>query len=150
MILSMRFQYTFQKIVDLKNNERTQAEWVLADAIGKLRSEEEQLAELEDYKLRVQEQLVEVSSHKTTISEMLLMQHYVDQYSNRINAKHQSVQEAHHNVQNKQEYLTDKMLEEKVWAKARERAHHTYVGNLLHKEQLELDEMATNRFKKMS
>ncbi|MEC0268507.1 flagellar export protein FliJ, partial [Paenibacillus anseongense] len=39
----MQFRYSFQQIVDLKNNERTQAEWILSEAMGQLRNEETNL-----------------------------------------------------------------------------------------------------------
>lgn len=36
----MRFHYTFQKVVDLKGNEKTQAEWMLSTALGELQAQE--------------------------------------------------------------------------------------------------------------
>ena len=41
MILS--FRYSLQKIVDLKKNEKTQAEWILSHAMGVLQEEEHSL-----------------------------------------------------------------------------------------------------------
>lgn len=42
----MRFHYTFQKVVDLKGNEKTQAEWMLSSALGELQAQEKSLDEL--------------------------------------------------------------------------------------------------------
>ncbi|MGV2795025.1 flagellar export protein FliJ, partial [Clostridium perfringens] len=36
----MRFRYVYQKVVDLKSNEKTQAEWMLSAAVGILQAEQ--------------------------------------------------------------------------------------------------------------
>jgi flagellar FliJ protein len=145
----MRFRYAFQKIVDLKNNERTQAEWVLSEAIGHLRAEEETLAHLQTAKTQMQEQMISVSAGKATISQLMLLQHYVDHIGQQIEEKNKHVEEAQKLVLNKREHLAGKMLEEKVWTKAKEKAYQRFTAKLLNKEQQELDEIATNRFARM-
>lgn len=146
----MRFRYAFQKIVDLKINEKTQAEWMLSEAIGKMRAEESSLAELEKAKHEMQEELHRSSSQVTTVSNLLMLQSYVNHIDGRIQRKHRDVQAAKTIVQLKQDDLTGKMLEEKVWTKAKERAFQHFSSEVLKKEQNQLDEMATNRFKRLS
>ncbi|MDO3681266.1 flagellar export protein FliJ [Paenibacillus ehimensis] len=146
----MRFRYAFQKIVDLKINEKTQAEWMLSEAIGKMRAEESSLAELEKAKYEMQEELHKSSSQVTTVSNLLMLQSYVNHIDGRIQLKHRDVQAAKTIVQLKQDDLTGKMLEEKVWTKAKERAFQHFSSEVLKKEQNQLDEMATNRFKRLS
>ncbi|MFB6363965.1 flagellar export protein FliJ [Paenibacillus elgii] len=146
----MRFRYAFQKIVDLKMNEKTQAEWMLSEAIGKMHAEESSLAELEKAKYEMQEELHKSSSQVTTVSNLLMLQNYVNHINGCIQLKHRDVQEAKTIVQLKQDDLTGKMLEEKVWTKAKERAFQHFSSEALKKEQNQLDEMATNRFKRLS
>ncbi|WP_127488107.1 flagellar export protein FliJ [Paenibacillus ehimensis] len=146
----MRFRYAFQKIVDLKINEKTQAEWMLSEAIGKMRAEESSLADLEKAKYEMQEELHKSSSQVTTVSNLLMLQSYVNHIDGRIQLKHRDVQAAKTIVQLKQDDLTGKMLEEKVWTKAKERAFQHFSSEVLKKEQNQLDEMATNRFKRLS
>jgi flagellar FliJ protein len=50
----------------------------------------------------------------------------------------------------KQEYLSEKVIDEKVWTKARERAYNQYKVESGRKEQNVLDEISTNRFKRLS
>ncbi|WP_248926373.1 flagellar export protein FliJ [Paenibacillus hamazuiensis] len=145
----MRFQYAFQKIVDLKNNERTQAEWVLSQAIGQLNSEKESLASLHSAKEEMQQELFAVTAGKTTISQLKLLQHYVDHIDQQIVLKNEHVEQAQKVVLTKQEHLTDKMVEEKVWNKAKEKAFRNFTEKLMKQEQQALDEMATNRFQRM-
>ncbi|SCW42805.1 flagellar FliJ protein [Paenibacillus tianmuensis] len=146
----MRFRYAFQKIVDLKMNEKTQAEWMLSEALGKMHAEESSLAELEKAKYEMQEELHKSSSQVTTVSNLLMLQGYVNHIDGRIQLKHRDVQEAKTIVQLKQDDLTGKLLEEKVWTKAKERAFQHFSSEALKKEQNQLDEMATNRFKRLS
>jgi hypothetical protein len=82
----MRFRYSFQKIVDLKANEKTQAEWVLSGAVGRLREEEESLSTLYVEKNQIETQLSS-ASQMTTASELMVYQNYLDHLDNRIGTK---------------------------------------------------------------
>ncbi|GJM75556.1 hypothetical protein HMSSN036_77720 [Paenibacillus macerans] len=42
----MKFRYVYQKVLDLKSNEKTQAEWMLSAAVGELQSEQRSLEQL--------------------------------------------------------------------------------------------------------
>lgn len=53
----MKFQFPLQKIVDLKGNEKTQAEWILSQALSTLREEEQFLHELNEEIAKQQGQL---------------------------------------------------------------------------------------------
>ncbi|WP_282941811.1 flagellar export protein FliJ [Paenibacillus sp. RC67] len=146
----MRFRYAFQKIVDLKTNEKTQAEWLLSQAIGKMREEESSLSELHTAKDGVYEQIHEVSANKATISQMLLLQQYVEHIDQQIVLKNEDLIQAKQVVNVKQDVLAGRVLEEKVWSKAKEKAYQRFTMNVLKKEQDQLDEMATNRFRRLS
>jgi flagellar FliJ protein len=145
-----RFKYAFQKIVDLKANEKTQAEWLLSEAIGKVREEESYMTLLCSEKDGLQEQLSTVSSGKTTISEIMMLQQFVDQVSQRIVHKNNDLQHAKKAMYTKQDVLNGKVLEEKIWTKAKDRAQQSFAAVVLKKEQEQLDEMATNRFRRLS
>jgi len=97
----------------------------------------------------MQEQMISVSAGKATISQLMLLQHYVDHIGQQIEEKNKHVEEAQKLVLNKREHLAGKMLEEKVWTKAKEKAYQRFTAKLLNKEQQELDEIATNRFARM-
>ncbi|OXM84669.1 flagellar export protein FliJ [Paenibacillus rigui] len=146
----MRFRYTFQKIVDLKTNEKTQAEWILSQAIGKMREEESSLHELHSAKDELYEQLHTASSCKATISQLLIMQQYVDHIDHQIVLKNKDLEQAQQVVTIKQNDLAGKMVQEKVWCKAKEKALQGFTSRMLKKEQEQLDEMATNRFRRLS
>jgi flagellar FliJ protein len=146
----MKFKYSFQQIVDLKNNERTQAEWILSEALDRLRTEETSLYDLSEKKLELSEQLAGVSESATTISQVLIYQNYLNHLNQQIVKKNVDVQSAQNVVIKKQEHLSEKVIDEKVWTKARERAYSQYKVESVRKEQDVLDEISTNRFKRLS
>ncbi|BFH63866.1 MULTISPECIES: flagellar export protein FliJ [Paenibacillus] len=142
----MRFQYAFQKIVDLKGNEKTQAEWMLSSAIGRLQEEKKSLGELLENKERMVNQLQEAAERKAPVAKIQEFQMYVQHLEQCIEKKHSDVKKADVNVQMKKTQLSHKMLDEKVWLKARDKAKSSFQQSMLLKEQNELDEMATVRF----
>jgi flagellar FliJ protein len=146
----MKFRYSFQQIVNLKNNEKTQAEWVLSEAIGRLRSEETSLFQLSEQKSELHNQISSTSEGCTTISNMLLLQSYMDHLDQQILRKHEEIKVAQHVVVTKQEHLSERMIDEKVWTKAREKAYSQFKVVTGRKEQQVLDEITTNRFKRLS
>jgi flagellar FliJ protein len=146
----MKFKYSFQQIVNLKNNEKTQAEWILSEALDRLRTEETSLYDLSEKKLELSEQLADVSESATTISQVLIYQNYLNHLNQQIVKKNVDVQSAQNVVVKKQEHLSEKVIDEKVWTKARERAYSQYKVESVRKEQDVLDEISTNRFKRLS
>jgi len=142
----MKFQYAFQKIVDLKTNEKTQAEWMLSSAIGRLQEEKKSLEELLESRERTAKQLQEAAERRAPVSKIREFQMYAEYLEHRIARKYSDVKQADSNVQIKKQQLSHKMLDEKVWLKARDKAKSSFQQNMLLREQNELDEMATVRF----
>jgi flagellar FliJ protein len=141
----LQFRYPLQKLVDLKTNEKEQAEWMLSEALGRLSREEQSLKELEDEQRRAGEALQAASAGRTTISRMQQLQEYRELLEQRIRLKIGDVRKAQSDVDDKRSRLVEKTLEEKVWHKAREKAHLKFVAFVQKKEQAELDEIALNR-----
>jgi len=141
----MRFRYPLQKLVDLKTNQKEQAEWMLSEAIADLQREELALSELRAEQGRLADELEQASIRKTTISQMQMLQLYLQHLDRQIHSKCGDVGRAQDNVAEKQQYLTEKLKEEKVWTKAKEKAQSQFTAFVLKKEQDELDELALNR-----
>lgn len=142
----MRFQYSFQKVVDLKTNEKSQAEWLLSSAVGELQAEEQTLQQLVSERNRVMMTIQSTAGDCAPLSKIQEMQAYINHLDQCIARKNKDVQHAQQNVQSKQTFLTDKMLDEQVWLKAREKASVRFQQEMLLREQNELDEMASVRF----
>ncbi|MDI4646220.1 flagellar export protein FliJ [Cohnella hashimotonis] len=141
----LRFRYPLQKIVDLKGSEKSMAEWEYAASLGRLRSEEEQLDQLRQERGAYEKELSERSSRPTALAELHLLQDYISFLDDRIRQQRQGVRAAEEHVQQRQVFLTDKMVDEKVWQNARSKSLQKYRQEALIREQNELDEIALRR-----
>ncbi|MFC5532455.1 flagellar export protein FliJ [Cohnella yongneupensis] len=141
----MRFNYPLQKIVDLKGSEKSMAEWEYAVALGKLKQEEEKMADLIAERSEVERTLEQTTAKPTPLARITELQSYIDVLDERIRHQSEDVRYATHEVQARQSMLTDKMVDEKVWLNARDRAHERFKFEWLSREQNELDEIAIVR-----
>ncbi|CAM4248410.1 flagellar export protein FliJ [Paenibacillus tarimensis] len=140
------YLYPYQKIVDLKHSEKTQAEWMLSSALGKLQSEVDNLKRLNEERLEWMERLQSAAGGGIPLMELQNIQSYVEYLDGSIERKTSDVKHARKNVEINQTNLSDKMKDEKVWEKAKEKALHKFMHAMRLKEQNELDEMATVRY----
>lgn len=142
----MRFNYSFQKVVDLKGNEKTQAEWVLSTALGELQAHEQCLNDLMVQRSEVLISLQSSAEQKTSMTKIRELQDYVDYLDVCIARKHSDIIYSNQEVQHKQNQLSTKVLDEKVWLKAKDKAQDLFQQSMNLREQNELDEIATVRF----
>ncbi|MDQ0721230.1 flagellar export protein FliJ [Paenibacillus amylolyticus] len=142
----MKFRYHFQKVVDLKSNEKTQAEWMLSTAIGKLQTEEEHLIQLLNDRNNLIGIIQSATENTASVNSLQEMQRYVHHLDECISRKNSDVKHAQVNVQRNQTFLNGKMVDEKVWLGARDKAKIKFQQEMLLREQNDLDEMATVRF----
>ncbi|WP_405172378.1 flagellar export protein FliJ [Paenibacillus sp. FSL H8-0280] len=142
----MKFRYHFQKVVDLKSNEKTQAEWMLSTAIGKLQTEEEHLIQLLNDRNNLIGIIQSATENTASVNSLQEMQRYVHHLDECISRKNNDVKHAQVNVQRNQTFLNGKMVDEKVWLGARDKAKIKFQQEMLLREQNDLDEMATVRF----
>ncbi|MEK0316040.1 flagellar export protein FliJ [Cohnella sp. 56] len=141
----MRFRYPLQKIVDLKGSEKSMAEMEYAASLGRLRSEEEQLDSLSKERGAYEQEISERSAKPTALAELHLLQDYISFLDDKIRQQRQGVRAAEEHVRQRQTFLTDKMVDEKVWQNARAKSLQKFRQEALMKEQSELDEIALRR-----
>ncbi|CAI6026724.1 hypothetical protein COHCIP112018_00536 [Cohnella sp. JJ-181] len=121
------------------------AEWEYAASLGRLRSEEEQLDQLSQERGEYERELAERAVKPTALAELHLLQDYISFLDDRIRQQRQGVRAAEEHVQQRQVFLTDKMVDEKVWQNARSKSLQKYRQETLIREQNELDEIALRR-----
>jgi len=141
----MKFRYPLQKIVDLKGSEKSMAEWEYAASLGKLRTEEERLSALFEERRGLEDALQSAAAKPTPLNELLQTQRYIEVVDVRIREQREGVRSAESLVRKRQGMLTDKMVDEKVWLNARDRALERFRSDRLAREQNELDEIAIVR-----
>ncbi|WP_223066773.1 flagellar export protein FliJ [Paenibacillus caui] len=142
----MKFNYAFQKVVDLKTNEKTQAEWLLSAAIGALQAEQRTLEQLLEDKRKLAVAMLEEAKKKASLLKLQALQQYADHLERCIADKSNDVNRAEQNVEKKKVQLSTRVQDEKVWLKAKDKAWDAFRHQMLLREQSELDEMATVRF----
>ncbi|MDQ6419257.1 flagellar export protein FliJ [Paenibacillus sp. LHD-117] len=140
------FRYSFQKVVDLKASQKTQAEWLLSNALGALSEQELSLRELEQAKEEWELKLQQSAQQAIPLSEVRMIGQYLDHLQTCIDKKRLDVKQAEREVEHSRSKLADKVKDEKVWLKAKDHAWDRFRHALQLKEQNELDEMATVRF----
>ncbi|WP_372633821.1 flagellar export protein FliJ [Cohnella sp.] len=141
----MAFRYPLQKIVDLKGSEKSMAEWEYAASLGQLRTEEERLRKLYEERRGLEEGILSTAKRPTPLTELMETERYIQVVDERIRRQHEGVRSAEDQVRKRQGLLTDKMVDEKVWLNARDRALERFRRDRLAKEQNELDEIAIVR-----
>jgi flagellar protein FliJ len=146
-MMVLGFRYSLQKIVDLKANEKTQAEWILSNAMGILQVEEQSLNTLHLEKNDLHADLTSAIVTSANISQIREYQSYMNHLESQISRKKIDVQRAEQNVLHQKVLLSDKMIDEKVWSKAKDKAKVGFEALERTKDQQILDEMATNRHK---
>ncbi|WP_138493977.1 flagellar export protein FliJ [Paenibacillus pinistramenti] len=142
----MKFNYAFQKVVDLKTNEKRQAEWMLSAAVGILQNEMSSLEQLLEDKRRLAASMQEEAQKTASCLSLQAMQQYAEHLERCIASKSKDVDHAEQNVEQNKAHLSSRMLDEKVWLKARDKSLQAFRQQMLLREQSELDEMATVRF----
>lgn len=141
----MKFVYSFQKVLDLKTNEKKQAESELSRSIAAMAEAERRLSELMLEQYRTQEQLVEQAALKYSASGMATAQQYIDYLEEQIQRAKRAILTAEQRVNEHRQLLTDRTVEEKVWIKSRERAYSAFRAESERRAQYEMDEMALMR-----
>lgn len=141
-----KYRYPYQKIVDLKSSEKTQAEWLLAAAIGRLEQEERTLARLQEELAAWHARLQSEAESGASLAELQMMQSYMEYLNVAIRKQRENVQCALAEKERCREALADRMIDEKVWLKAKERAFQHFRLAQQRAEQNEIDEIASVRF----
>ncbi len=141
----MRFVYPFQQIVDLKTNEKKQAESELSEAINNLNVVELEMNELKKNQWHQKQGLHELASEGVSIAHLLQKQQYIDFLEDRIQQSQKRMSLAEQAVEDSRKTLTDRMVDEKVWLQTKEKAKVAFQTSMLQIEQNQLDEMATMR-----
>jgi flagellar FliJ protein len=141
----MRFHYPLQKIVDLKGSEKSMAEWEYAASLGRLRAEEEKLSALARERAELERRMESAAVRPVPLADIHALQRYLDWIGDRIAEQTEGVRQAREQTRQRQDRLLGKMVDEKAWLNARDKAFERFRQASLRQEQAELDEIAVMR-----
>lgn len=142
----MTYQFSLQKILDLKEKEKEQLQSALSISLKKLEDENKKHQSLQQQMDEVEAQLINTQQEKTNIAMLLSLHAYHLKLEKSVQQSQQRIVKAEKDVQRKLQQVVDKAKEEKTYQilKSREWKRYQYEQNRI--EQNVLDEISTGLF----
>lgn len=145
-----QFNFRFQKILDLKENEKDFAQIQMADAI-KLEEVGHRKKEAIYNKIMDAERLKKDKQQDgVNISELRMLETYIHQLQDLLVSSNQELMHLQNNVTKTQSHLQMKAQEEKTWGNLKQQDLTMYVERNKVAEQNFFDELASTRFYRTS
>jgi flagellar protein FliJ len=140
----MKFQFSFQKVLDFKEKEKEVAEQEYGTIKLQQLELEEQIEDLESEKDQAFNLYDNV--HKKSIMEIIDAQKNIEYVNRQIKQLEYKSQQIHQEVEQKYQELIEKTQETKMWNKWKDKSKEIFHKEMLQKEQAMLDEMAVLRY----
>ncbi len=145
-----KFHYPFQKILDLKENEKEFAQIQMAEAIKK---QEESLRKNQE----IYQKIIDVENLKkqkqhdgVNIFELRMLENYINQLKEQLISAERELEQLESNVLRTQSHLRVKVQEEKTWINLKNQKQSQFDEKVKLSEQSFFDEMASTRFYRLS
>ncbi|RNF38753.1 flagellar export protein FliJ [Planococcus salinus] len=140
------FDFRFQKILDLKENEKDVAQIQMADAI-KQQEEGHRRNEAIYHKISDAERLQEEKQQKgVPIAELRMLENYIQQVQRQLVYSNDELAHLQKHVMKTQSQLTKKAQEEKTWGNLKQQKQDLFNERNKVAEQNYFDELASARF----
>lgn len=141
----MSFVYSLQKVLDMKEKEKEQAEISYSKSMQALKQEEERLHHLEQNKKQMEQQMLQ-KEKSISLAELKTNYEYIGHLQRLIIQANESKVRAEKEVEMKQFILSERTMDQKIWEKLKENSFEKYKDNMRLIEQKELDEIAVGRY----
>ncbi|MER2027564.1 MAG: flagellar export protein FliJ [Solibacillus sp.] len=139
----MRYNYRFEKILVVKDQEKTESELAFKQSVQVF---EEIATKLYDL-LKKKEDLIEYQQERlkigSSIDEINHYSKFIDSMEKTIEDAQQKVMQARAKMNWHEQKLLEKSLEVRKYEKMRERDHERFIEDQLHLEAIQLDELST-------
>lgn len=139
----MKYNYRFEKILVVKDQEKTESELAYKDSVQVF---EEIATKLYDL-LKKKEDLIEYQQERlkigSSIDEINHYSKFIDSMEKTILDAQQKVMQARAKMNWHEQKLLEKSLEVRKYEKMRERDHERFKEDQLHIEAIQLDELST-------
>ena len=145
-----KFNFQFQKILDLKGNEKDYARVQMADAIKRheagYQRQESILSKITNAKQRMKEK----QQKGVNISEIRELENYIYQLQTQLMSSKRELEHLQRNVSKTQNHLQLKSQEQKVWDNLKEQKMDQHIEKNKVIEQNFFDELASTRFYRLA
>lgn len=142
------FQYSFQKILDIRMKSREQIEFKYAELNHNLRSEKEESKRLIDYKSSINNGIQDMQLLGTSISDINQYQAFLLYLEQQIANHNVNIYKIEQSLEQIHKELINIKIEEKKWLNLKEKRIQEYNTEQNKIEQIELDEIAARRIKR--
>lgn len=145
-----KFRFSFQKILDLKENEKEFAQLQMANAIKKQEESQRRKDEIYQKIITTQNLMNEKQSCGVNVFELRMLENYVDQLKEQLMNSSRELENSQTLVSKSQNNLRMKMKEEKTWVNLKEKKLSEFIEQSKLIEQNLFDEMASIRYYRMT
>jgi flagellar protein FliJ len=140
------FHYPFQKILDLKENEKEFAQIQMAEAIKKQEVSLRKNQEIYQKIIEVENEIKQKQQAGVNIFELRMLENYLNQLKDQLITAELELAQMDSNVTKSQNDLRLKVQEEKTWVNLKKQQLSQFEEKEKLSEQTLFDEMAANRF----
>lgn len=141
-----KFNYSFQRILDIKEKEKETAQLQMAKAIQRQERTEIKLNQVFTELEEEEQRLYGKQQQGVSITELRFRENYVDYLRKKASVEKEALIVANKNVDIKQDLLQDKLKEEKIWSIHKEKKVLEFLDGLKKEEQIHLDELSSQRY----
>ncbi|MGD8191015.1 flagellar export protein FliJ [Brevibacillus ginsengisoli] len=140
------YQFHLQKVLDLKEKEKEQAEWAFGKSVQRKNEEESKLYHLKELRSGVTDSIVNLQQKSCSVSDLMKMVRYQQSMDRAIESQKRTVSGCEQEIEKCQTKLTFHMQESKLWNRLKEKSQDVFLELNKQREQKELDEIGINRY----
>lgn len=141
-----QFNFRFQKILELKENEKGFAQVQMADAIKKEEAGHQKSRAITDKLIEAEHLKKEKQQGGINIAELRMLEMYINQLQEQSSVTNRELEFLQGNVSRSQNQLQQKAQEEKTWGNLKEQELSKFKEEKKVEEQNFFDELASTRF----
>ena len=145
-----QFKFSFQRVLDIKENEKELAEIQMAEAIKKQAEAYKKNENIHDKLNATHDIIHQKQKEGIHVFELRMLGQYADQLKQELITSSREVRQVDGNVQRTQNHLRTKMKETKIWLNLKDKKQQEHHQQNKQIEQSFLDEMATIRFSRLT
>jgi flagellar FliJ protein len=141
-----KFTFHLQKVLDVKEREKEQAQWAFGKSVQKKLEEEAKLDQLNDRREQLTRFLYQVQVQACTAAQLNEITRYRQVLDKAIESQQRTLYGCEQEMEAHKHNLTLSMQETKLWQRLREKEKERFEETEKRSEQKELDEIGINRY----
>lgn len=144
------FRFHLQKVLDLKEKEKEQAEWAFGKSVQRRNEEETRLVQLAEHHEEMTDRLVSVQAGSCSAAQLIEITRYRQAVERSLAVQRRTVFGCEQEVEACKHRLTERMQETQLWQRLREKAREQFAEIEKSAEQKWLDEIGTQLYLRRS